>query len=397
MGKSKIIGAVEIGTSKVVVLIGDIVNGRSLSIIGMGECSSQGVIKGEITDFKKASDCTHAAILAAEQQAGVRIEGVYLAQAGGHISGFYNEGALNVTSVDGAVSRDDMTMVCEIAKGKMLPSNRAVIHHIRQPFRLDGRNVVDPEFLKGKRLEVGYWTVHGELTKISDSIDIINGFTLHVDDLILASLASGVMVTTEEERRSGVLVIDIGSGISDWVLYQQGVAVRTGSLPVGGDHITNDLSLGLRISHAQAEKVKIEHARARVAADDKNEKIWLNGDFAIGDRQIPRLAINRIATARTEELFEIIKNGLGDDFAPEQLASGVVISGGSSKLKNISEAATKVFGVTARYGENPEWVNEELQGPGCSTILGLLHYGLSNVETQALKPRKRGLLAKIFS
>lgn len=397
MGKSKIIGAVEIGTSKVVVLIGDIVNGRSLSIIGMGECSSQGIIKGDITDFKKASDCTHAAILAAEQQAGVRIEGVYLAQSGGHISGFYNEGALNVTSVDSAVSRNDIATVCQIAKGKMLPSNRTVIHHIRQPFRLDGRFVADPEFLKGKRLEVGYWTVHGEVTKISDSIHIINGFTLHVDDLILASLASGVMVTSEEERRSGVLVIDIGSGVSDWVLYQQGVAVRTGSLPVGGDHITNDLSLGLRISHAQAEKVKIEHARARVAADDKNEKIWLNGDFAIGDRQIPRLAINRITAARTEEIFEIIKSGLGDDFEPEQLAAGVVISGGSSKLKNISEAATKVFGVTARYGENPDWVNEELQGPECSTILGLLYYGLSNVESQSEKPRKRGLLAKIFS
>src|SRR5690625_2701836 len=218
MGKSKIIGAVEIGTSKVVVLIGDIVNGRSLSIIGMGECSSNGVIKGDITDFKNASDCTHAAILAAEKQAGVNIEGVYLAQTGGHISGFYNEAVLNVTSTDNLVSRSDIMTVCNIAKAKKLPSDRSVIHNIRQPFRLDGEMVPDPEYLEGKRLEVGYWTVHGELMKISSGIRIINGFSLHVDDLILSSLASGVMLTSDEERRSGVLVVDIGSGISDWVL-----------------------------------------------------------------------------------------------------------------------------------------------------------------------------------
>lgn len=398
MGKSKIIGAVEIGTSKVVVLVGDIVNGRSLSIIGMGQCSSRGVIKGDIIDFKAASDCTHAAILAAEQQAGTDIEGIYLAQAGGHINGFYNEASLTVSSADNMVSREDIDTVSKLAKAKALPPNRSVIHHIRRPFRLDGRIITNPELLEGRRLEVGYWTVHGDVSKISDSIHIINGFTLHVDDLILASLASGVMVTTEMERRSGALVIDIGSGLTDFVLYRDGYVEMTGSLPLGGDHITNDLSLGLRVSRSQAENVKVKSASAVVQPADKAEKIWLNGDLSIGDRQIPNLAINQITSVRVEEIFGVIKTKLGVAFRPDKLAGGVVICGGTSRLTGICDAASKVFGTSARLGESPEWVNEELRGPEYSTALGLLNYGLSGQgEKTSEEKRPKGILAKLFS
>lgn len=398
MGKSKIIGAVEIGTSKVVVLIGDVVNGRSLSIIGMGHCPSRGVIKGDIIDFKQASDCTHAAIIAAEAQAKTSIEGVYLAQSGGHIDGFFNEAGLNVSSSENLVSKRDISTVCQVAKAKTLPANRTVIHHIRQPFRLDGRPVVNPEHLEGRHLEVGYWTVHGEVAKISDSIHIINGLSLHVDDLILASLASGVMVTSEEERRSGALVIDIGSGVTDFVLYRNGHVEMTGSLSLGGDHITNDLSLGLRVSHAQAEGFKVKHARAVVRQEDKAEKVWLNGDLTIGDRQIPRHAINQITAARVEEIFEMVKTEIGPALLGDQVTSGVIITGGGSRLNSICDAAEKVFEMPARQGENPAWVKEELRGPEYSTILGLLNYGLKHQpDPVPEKAKKSGFLSKLFS
>lgn len=398
MARSKIIGAVEIGTSKVVVLVGDVVNGRSLSIIGMGQCSSRGVIKGDIIDFKAASDCTHAAILAAEQQAGAQIEGIYLAQAGGHIEGFYNEAGVTVSSADNMVSREDIRMVCQLAKAKSLPSTRSVIHHIRRPFRLDGRRVTNPELLEGSRLDVGYWTVHGDVAKISDAIHIINGFTLHVDDLILSSLATGVMVSSEAERRSGALVIDIGSGVTDYVLYRDGYVETTGSVPLAGDHITNDLSLGLRVNHGQAESLKVKHARATVQPDDKNEKVWLNGDLAIGDRQIPRLAINQIVTARVEEILEVVKAKLGVAFSPEKTPAGVIIAGGASRLEGLCDAAQKVFGVPARPGENPAWVKEELRGSDYSTSLGLLNYGLSGQDEKVQETGKRkGLLSKLFA
>jgi cell division protein FtsA len=398
MARSKIIGAVEIGTSKVVVLIGDVVNGRSLSIIGMGQCSSRGVIKGDIIDFKQASDCTHAAILAAEQQAGASIEGIYLAQAGSHIDGFYNEASVTVSSADNMVSREDISMVSQLAKGKALPPNRSVIHHIRRPFRLDGRTISNPELLEGRRLEVGYWTVHGDVAKISDSIHIINGFTLHVDDLILSSLASGVMVSTETERKGGALVLDIGSGLTDYVLYRDGYVEMTGSLALGGDHITNDLSLGLRVSRTQAESVKLKSASAHVQPTDKTGKIWLTGDLSIGDRQIPQLAINQITSLRVEEIFEVVKAKLGPAYRPDKLAGGVILTGGSSRLGGICEAASKVFGVSARLGEAPGWVKEELRGSEYITALGLLNYGLSGQGEKASgEKRSKGLLAKLFS
>lgn len=397
MAKSKIIGAVEIGTSKVVVLVGDIVNGRSLNIIGMGQCSSRGVIKGDVIDFKLASDCTHAAIIAAEQQAGTSIEGIYLAQSGGHIDGFYNEASVSVSSADNMVSRADIETVSQLAKAKALPSNRSVIHHIRRPFRLDGRTMVNPELLEGQRLDVGYWTVHGDVSKISDAIHIINGFTLHVDDLILSSLASGVMVSSEAERKAGTLILDIGSGLTDYVLYRDGYVEMTGSLAIGGDHITNDLSLGLRMNRTQAESIKEKSASAVVQPENKGERMWLNGDMTIGDRQIPQLAINQITSLRVEEIFEVVKAKLGKAFVPDKVSGGVVICGGSSQLEGIAEAAAKVFGVSARRGESPSWVKEELRGPDYSTALGLLNYGLSGQGEKPLelKPRK-GLLAKIF-
>lgn len=398
IGKSKIIAGIEIGTAKIAVLVGEVVNGSSLNIIGFGQSSSRGVMKGAVLDFKQASDATHAAIHAAEKQAGAHIEGVYLAQTGMHIDGFFNEASVTVSSPNNLVGAEDIRRVCESAKAKTLPDGRTVIHHIRRPFRLDGRQVADPEYLEGAKLEVGYWIVHGSLNKISDSIHIVNGFSLHVDDLILSSLASGVMVAGDEEMRNGVLVIDIGCGSTDFVFYRDGYVVRTGSLPVGGDHITNDLSLGLRVARSQAEGLKVNSGKAIVDSGDKGKKVWLNGDYAIGDRQIPQEAINKIAHARVEELFDLVKKKLGEAFTPQKAAAGVVLTGGGAHFRSMAETAEAVLGVPARVGENPPWVTDELRGLEYSTVLGLLNYGLKNENDRSTgsgRRRSRGLFSKV--
>ena len=371
--RSKIIGAIEIGTAKVTVLIGEITNGRSLNIIGMGSSSSNGIIKGDVVDFKASSDCTHAAILAAEEQAGVRIEGVYLAQTGAHLSGFYNEASVTVSSADNRVDFDDIERVKSLAKGKQVSADRTVIHHIRQPFRLDGRIEQNPEYMEGKKLEVGYWTVHGQASKVSDHIHIVNGFSLHVDDIILSSIASGVIMSSREERKHGVLIVDIGRGTTDYSLYYDGHCHVAGVLPIGGDHFTNDLSVGLRLPTNQAENLKVRSGNAMVLVQDKKEKTWLNGDLAIGDRQISQKAIEQILSARTVELFEILKKTLGNQFKPESLGNGIVLTGGASRLPGIDEVASQVLGVPARTGESPAWVMEELSEPEFSTVLGLLN------------------------
>jgi cell division protein FtsA len=383
------IGAVEIGTAKVTVLVGEY-TGRELAIIGRGECSSRGVIKGTVVDYKAASECTHSALEQAERDAGERIEVVFLAQSSGHLEGFYNEASANVKASDNMIDAGDIRTVCDLAKSKELPAGRVVVHHIRRPFRVDGRLVPgSPENLVGQRLEVGYWTVHGQEQRLADNIHVIRGFNLEVRELVLSSLASGHMVTTAEERQHGILAIDIGAGTTDFVLYRDGGAYLTGVLPVGGTHLTNDLSIALRLTEGQAEKLKLRFGRANVVTKDKAQKVWLDGNFAIGDRQFPQQMIEQVTSARTWELLEVVKKKLGNAFSPETCAAGVVLTGGTAKLAGIADAAAKVFGVPAHLGETPTWVSENMRDPGYHTALGLLYYGVS-AHSEKTAPARRG-------
>jgi len=298
---------------------------------------------------------------------------------------------VNVKAADNMIDRDDIRTVCELARSKELPAGRMVVHHIRRPFRVDGRLVpTSPENLVGQRLEVGYWTVHGQEQRLADNIHVIRGFNLEVRELVLSSLASGHMVTTPEERQHGVLAVDMGAGTTDFVLYRDGVAHTTGVVPVGGTHLTNDLSIGLRLTEGQAEKLKLRFGRAMVHTRDKNEKVWLDGNFAIGDRQFARQAIEQITAARAWELLEVVRKKLGTAFSPETCAGGVVLTGGTAKLTGIAEAAAKVFGVPAHLGETPAWVTENLRDPGYNTALGLLYYGVSAQNERAIPARRSG-------
>ena len=387
--RTSFIGAVEIGTSKITVLVGEY-TGRELAIIGRGECPSRGVIKGAVADYRAASDCTHSALESAEREAGERIDLVFLAQTGGHLEGFYNEAAVNVKASDNMIDQGDVRTVCDLARWKELPTGRMVVHHIRRPFRVDGRLVPgNPENLVGQKLEVGYWTVHGQEQRLADMIHVIRGFNLEVRELVLSSLASGHMVTTAEERQNGVLVIDLGGGTTDYALYRDGTAHTTGVVPVGGAHLTNDLSIGLRLTEGQADKLKLRFGRADVATKDRATKVWLDGTFAIGDRQFPQQAIEQITAARIWELFEVVKKKLGTAFAPETCAAGVVLTGGTAKLPGIATVAAKVFGVPAHLGEAPTWVSDNLRDPGYHTALGLLYYGVS-VHAESVAPARRG-------
>ena len=395
--RSTIIGAVEIGTSKVTVLVGEY-TGRELAIIGCGECASRGVIKGAVADYKAASECTHSALEQAERDAGESIDCVFLAQTGGHLDGFYNEASVNVKAADNMIEHDDIRTVCELAKSKELPSGRMVVHHIRRPFRVDGRLVpTSPEHLVGQRLEVGYWTVHGQEQRLADNIHVIRGFNLEVRELVLSSLASGHMVTSPEERHNGVLVLDIGAGTTDYVMYRDGAPYTTGVVAVGGAHLTNDLSLGLRLTESQADKLKLRFGRALIQARDRQEKVWLDGNFSIGDRQFPRFAIEQITSARVWELLEVVKKRLGAAFNPEACASGVVLTGGTAKLPGMAECAAKVFGVPARLGEAPSTVADNLREPGFHTALGLLHYGINAQGDRALGARSKAGFFKSVS
>lgn len=396
MYKTKVIAGVDIGTSKVTVLLGEIHEGRKLNVIGLGQSSSKGLLKGEIVDYHEASDCVHAALLAAEDQAGVSIDGVYLAQAGGHIEGFPSEASVNITSPDGCVQQEDVDQACSLAQGRELPENRTTIHHLRRPYKLDGRMVESPVGMVGDRLEVGYWTMHGDSRKIGDSIHIINGFNLHVDDIVLAGLASSAAVADADQKKNGALVIDIGRGTTDYSLFIEGRCVKAGCLPIGGDHISNDLSIGLRMRLKQAESLKLRYGSALLEHKDKTEKVWLNNDFEIGDRPVPLWSIEKIIELRVTEIFEVVRKKLGVHFSPEKISSGVILCGGTSKLSNIDACAESVFGIQAHAGDNSAMASGELKDSQYSTALGLLHYGLQyQSEKSYSKHRQSSIFGRL--
>lgn len=398
MSQSRVVAAVEIGTSKIAVLLGEIVGEAELNIIGHSVESSQGVRKGEITNLDKASACVHATISRAEETAKTRVDEVYLAQTGRHLRGDFNVGSSNISSPDGIVRQVDIDAAKEDAKRRSLPRDRTYIHHIQNPFSLDGRPVDSPLSKEGSKLQVGYWSVHGDSEAVSDCLRVIRGFDIDVRDIIISSIASGAVLLEESEKENGALVIDMGGGTTDYVLYRKGYIVKTGVVPVGGDHITNDLSIGLRVVTKHAEHLKLKDGRAYCLSEDRDEKVWTFGDRSIGDREYPLAAITKIIEARVFEIFDIIKQQLesSDLFVPSDIASGVVLTGGSSRLAGIDEAAKRRFGLEARISEGPQDVAEELRAPEYSTTLGLLHYALTGQDEGQAPPKPSTFLRRLM-
>jgi len=232
---------------------------------------------------------------------------------------------------------------------------------------------------------------------VSDSLRVIQGIDLEVSDMIISSIASGAVLLEDSEKENGALVIDIGGGTSDYVLYRKGFIVKTGVIPVGGDHITNDLSIGLRVGRKSAEEFKINNGRAYYDSADRDEKVWLFGDLTIGDREYPLAAITKIIEARVSEIFTIIKEQLEEAelYEPGDIASGVVLTGGTAQLAGIDESAHRNFGLEARVSEGPLDVAAELRHPGYSTALGLLHYALTGQEEKQQTAKPGNFLRKL--
>lgn len=396
MSRSTIVGAIEIGTSKVVVLIAEMSDGRSMNIIGRGQSTNVGMKKGEITDIRSVSDCTHAAILAAERSAKAQIEHVYLSLSGSHLWGFRHGGATTISSSANIVTQTDVRRAVENARSKVLEPGEVYIHHIRNGFLLDGKPVENPLSRQGSHLEVQYWHVVADEQRVKDHIMVINGFGLDVNDIVVSSLASGSLLATEEEKRQGVLVVDIGKGTTDYVLYRGRRAVQTGVIPVGGDHITNDLGLGLRVKTKLAEGLKKRAAKALVQKEDRTQKVPLVGDLSIGDSFHSQLNINKITHARLEELFIILKNKLGSALTRQNLTCGVILTGGVSKTPLIADLAEVTLDVPVALGTSPDWVRHaELREPEYAAVLGLLYNALHDQQAEekktAAKPQGRWL------
>src|SRR5499433_2929186 len=283
---SSIIVGLEIGTSKICAVVGEMnPDSSGLNIVGLGQAKSRGVRKGEICDAPAVEEDIRNAIVEAEQMADVEIRSVYLGVTGGHVRGFNNRGVHPVVSADREISEDDVQDVIKNAKTINLPAHHHVIHAIRQHFLVDGQDgISNPVGMLGARVEVDVHVVHGNLNRLQNAIRTVKGLQLEVDDIVFNGLAASLALLSNEQKELGSLVIDIGGGTTDYVVYANGIIKHTGVLAVGGDHVSNDLAYGLKVPLRRAEQLKIEHGSALVEEAVKGQTITLSNELGLAPK-----------------------------------------------------------------------------------------------------------------
>ena len=395
MASPQIIGALEIGTSKVAVLVAEVIDPFRLNIIGRSVVKTTGVKKGRIIDVKRTNACVHHAITEAEKDAGVNLKSCYMALTGSHIVGEKQVGKAQVSHMAKIVTEHDVNRAQQEAKRRELPPGRVYVQFMRNPFEVDGMRVDEPYSVKGQELQANYWAVHADEHILKNQIQIVNSFMVKVEEMFLGSLASGRVVASDDEKETGVLVLDIGAGTTDYALYSDGYVLRTGVIDVGGDHLTNDISLAMRIPWDNAERLKIEQGKAIVKEEEDDEMVWMRGDLSIGDRKLSRRALHRIVHARMEELFQLVKHDITPVLEEYRVKPSVVLTGGTSRLTSIETLANQVLKMPVRLGRNPEWVIEELQRPEMSTVIGLLQFAFTDVSGDLPEqPRQRSFFSR---
>src|SRR3954462_13336576 len=347
-----IIVGLEIGTSKVCAVVGEVNSAGALNLIGVGQSRSRGVRKGEIADAAMAEEDVRHAIVEAEQMADVEIRSVFLGVTGGHLRGFNNRGVHPVVSADREISEEDVQDVIKNAKTINLPAQNHVIHAIRQHFLVDGQDgVTNPVGMLGARVEVDVHVVHGNLNRLQNAIRTVKGLQLEVDDIVFNGLASSLALLSNEQKELGSLVIDIGGGKTEYVVYTNGIIKHTGVLAVGGDHVSNDLAYGLKVPLGRAEQLKLDYGSALADERSRGQTIAISNDLGIHEKNISLEHLRRIMSARVEETFEIIAEELEIAGVLDQIREGVFLCGGGSRIPEIQKLANRIFGLPVFIGK----------------------------------------------
>src|SRR5271170_2802507 len=321
---SSLIVGLEIGTSKIVAVVGEVNSSGMLNLIGLGQARSRGVRKGEIADAPTVEEDVRNAVVEAEQMADVEIRSVYLGVTGGHIRGFNNRGVHPVVSADREIMEEDVQDVIKNAKAINLPAENHVLHAVRQHFFVDGQDgVTNPAGMLGQRLEVDMHVIHGHANRLQNAIRLVRGTQLEVDEIIFNGIASSLALLSGDQKELGALVIDIGGGTTEFVVYSDGAIRHTGVLAVAGDHVSNDLAYGLKVPLSRAEKLKLEHGSATVLEAAKNETITITNDLGLALKSVNVEHLQRIMSLRLEEIFQLIATELEQANLTNYLRAGV--------------------------------------------------------------------------
>lgn len=399
---SEIIVGLELGTSKVCVMVGELNSTGDLTIIGVGQARSRGVRKGEIVDVSLSEEDIRIALTEAEQMADAEIRSVYLGVTGSHIQGFNNRGVHTVLSADREITGEDIQDVIKNAKVINLPADHHVIHAVRQNFLVDGQEgVINPAGMLGTRLEVDMHVIHGKVNRLQNPIRVVKGLQLEVEDVAFNGLASSLAVLTSGQKELGTLVIDLGGGTTEYVVYANGVIKLCGVLAVGGDHVSNDLAIGLKVPLGRAEQLKIDHGKALVEESVKGQYITLPGEVYLPEKRINLEHLRRIMFHRLEEVFQVIHRHISEAGLLDYLRAGIVLSGGGARVPGIDDLAGGIFHLPVCLGRAHSLggLRSALDQLEFTTAIGLVKYGATQLQRRAAaskRPNWRHTVRQLF-
>src|SRR6476620_5761733 len=377
MASNNLMIGLEIGTSNICVVVGESRHDGTLKILGVGQTPSRGVRKGEIVDFETAMKCVHEAVVDAEQKSDVMIRSVFVSVAGSHLQSFNNRGCVMLPDDHEEIDEQDVEDVKINAREVSIPAQNAFLHSIIQHYHVDGQNgVLSPIGMLGQKLEADFHIIHGVRTRIQNSIRCVKELPLDVEDVVFGGLASAQVVLTQHQKELGALVIDIGGGTTDYVLYADGVVKQSGCIAIGGDHITNDISMGLRIPMARAEKLKIEEGSVTLGNCLPGETVLLKDDSGFAGKEIERETLNTIIHLRLRETFELLRRQLEEESFINYIGEGDFITGGCSHLNGIDNLAEEVFELPARvaHAQTMSGLTSAFENPQFSAAIGLSRY-----------------------
>ena len=378
MDKNIIVG-LDIGTSKVVAMVGELKPDGEIEIIGLGTHPSHGLKKGVVVNIESTVQSIQRAVEEAELMAGVEIDAVYAGIAGSHVSSLNSDGIVPIR--DGEVSHYDVERVIDAARAVAIPADQKILHILPQEFIIDNQEGIhDPVGMSGVRLEARVHLVTGAVSAAQNIVQCVRRCGLEVEDLILEQLASSYSVLVEEEKDLGVCLVDIGGGTTDIAVFTGGSIRHTAVIPIAGDQVTNDIAHALRTPTHHAEEIKLKYACALTQLAGADETIEVP---SIGDRpprRLSRQTLTEVVQPRYEELLGLIQAELRRSGFEDLIAGGVVMTGGSSKMEGLIDLAEEVFHMPVRLGA-PQYVTglvDVVRNPIHATGVGLLLFGHRN-------------------
>ncbi|MEJ2469898.1 MAG: cell division protein FtsA [Desulfuromonadales bacterium] len=380
--RENLIVGLDIGTTKICAIVGAMTD-EGLDVVGIGTSPSRGLRKGVVINIESTVNAIRKAIQEAELMAGCEIKSVFAGIAGGHIKGINSQGVIAIKNRE--VTNEDVRRVIDAAKALAIPMDREVIHILPQEFIIDDQDgIKEPLGMSGVRLEARVHIVTGAVASAQNIIKSCNKAGVDVGDIVLEQLASSEAVLTPDEKDLGVALIDIGGGTTDIAIFVDGAIKHTSVLSLGGNHLTNDIAVGLRTPTAEAEKIKQVSGCCLTSMVGKDETIEVPSVGGREPRILSRQLLAEILEPRVEEIFtlvnrEIVKSGFED-----LIASGVVLTGGSAILPGMPELAEQIFDLPVRRGQPTDigGLTDVVNSPIYATGVGLVKYGSRNMQTR---------------